>query len=84
MYRPRETKVIELMQRSLNSLMGEHLMANNKPASSGHHTLPITPDGTPSEVPAMREALSDPELRGLRRLRRSLRLPYGVPLGRVR
>ena len=58
--------VIELMQGSLNSSMGEHLMANNKLAYSGHQTLPITPDGIPSGAPAVREALSDPELRDLR------------------
>jgi hypothetical protein len=66
MYRIRETMVIELMQGSLNSSMGEHLVATNKLASSGHQTLPITPDGIPSGAPAVREALSDPELRVLR------------------
>ena len=69
MYRIRETMVIELMQGSLNSSMGEHLVANNKLAYSGHQALPITPDGTPSGAPAVREALSDSELRDLRVLR---------------
>ena len=54
------------MRGSLNSSMGEHLVANNKLASSGHQTPPITPDGIPSGAPAVREALSDPELRVLR------------------
>jgi hypothetical protein len=58
--------VIELMQGSLDSSMGKHLVANNKLASSGHQTLPITPDGVPSGAPALREALSDSELRALR------------------
>ena len=46
--------------------MGEHLVANNKRAYSGHQTPPITPDGIPSGAPAVREALSDPDLRVLR------------------
>ena len=75
MYRIRETMVIELMQGSLISSMGEHLMANNKLAYSGHQTLPITPDGIPSGAPAVREALSDPELRDLRVLRGSIFYP---------
>ena len=58
--------VIELMKRSLNSSMGEHLVANNKLAYSGHQMPPITPDGVPSGAPAVREALSDPDLRVLR------------------
>ena len=66
---------IKLMQRSLNSLMGEHLLANNKLAYSGHQTPPITPDGIPSGAPAVREALSDPELRDLRVLRGSIFYP---------
>ena len=60
---------IELMQGSLNSSMGEHLTANNKLAYFGRQTLPITPDGIPSGAPALREAVSDPELRDLRVLR---------------
>ena len=75
MYRIRETKIVELMQRSLKSSMGEHLMANNKLAYSGHQTLHITPDGIPSGATAVREALSDPELRGLRVLRGSIFYP---------
>ena len=58
--------LVALMQGSLNSSMGEHLMANNKLAYFGRQTLPITPDGIPSGAPAVREALSDPELRVLR------------------
>ena len=75
MYRIRDTKVVQLMQGSLNSSMGEHLMANNKLAYSGHQTLPITPDGIPSGAPAVREALSDPQLRDLRVLRNSIFYP---------
>ena len=70
--------VIELMQGSLNSSMGEHLMASNKLAYSGHQTPPITPDGIPSGAPAVREALSDPELRGLRVLRGSIFYPCNL------
>ena len=64
MYRIRETRVVELTQGSPKSSMDEHLMANNKQAYSAHQTLPITPDGIPSGAPALREALSDAELRG--------------------
>ena len=49
--------------------MGEHLVANNKRAYSGHQTPPITPDGIPSGAPALREALSDPKFRSLSDLR---------------
>ena len=63
MYRIRETGAVELTQGSLKSSMGKHLMANNKRAYSAHHTLSITPDGIPSGAPALREALSDRELR---------------------
>ena len=66
MYRIRETRAVELTQGSLTSSMGEHLVANNKRAYSDHQMLPITPDGIPSGAPAVREALSDAELRGLR------------------
>ena len=55
--------------------MGKHLMASNKLAYSGHQTLPITPDGIPSGAPAVREALSDPQLRDLRVLRGSIFFP---------
>jgi hypothetical protein len=80
MYRITETMEIELMQGSLNSSMGEHLVANNKLAYSGHQTPPITPDGSPSGAPAAREAESDPQLCDLRALRgsffsRVIRLP---------
>ena len=60
------------MQGSLNSSMGEHLVANNKLAYSGHQTPPITPDGLPSGAPAAREALSDLQLCDLRVLRGSI------------
>jgi len=75
MYRIRETRAVKLTQGSLNSSMGEHLVANNKLAYSGHQTPPITPDGIPSGAPAVREALSDPELRDLRVLRGSIFYP---------
>jgi len=55
--------VVEFMQGLLSSSMGEHSIANNKLAYSGHQTLPFTPDGIPSGAPVVREALSDPELR---------------------
>ena len=60
------------MKGSLNSSMCEHLMTNNKLAYLGHQTLPITPDGIPSGAPAVREAVSDHELRDLRALRGSI------------
>jgi hypothetical protein len=62
---------IEFMQGSLNSSMGQHLVANNKLAYSGHQMPSITPDGLPSGAPAAREAVSDPQLRDLRALRGS-------------
>ena len=68
--------VMELMQGSFNSSMGEHLVANNKLAYSGHQTPPITPDGIPSGAPAVREPLSDP---GLRVLRGSIFCPCNPP-----
>ncbi len=71
----RETMVIELMQGSLESSMGEHLVASKTLAYSGHQTPPITPDGIPSGAPAVREALSDSELRDLRVLRGSIFYP---------
>ena len=72
MYGIRETMVIELRKRSLNSSMGEHLVASNKLAYSGHQMPPITPDGVPSGAPAVREALSDLQLRDLRALSGSI------------
>ena len=63
---------IEFMERTLNSSMGEHLVANNKLAYSGHQTRPITPDVITSGAPAVREALSDFQLRALRALRGSI------------
>jgi hypothetical protein len=59
--------------------MGKHLMASNKLAYSGHQTLPIIPDGIPSGVPAVREALSDPQLRDLRVLRGAIFYPCNPP-----
>ena len=55
--------------------MGKHLVASNKLAYSGHQTLPITPDGIPSGTPAVREAISDPQLRDLRALPGSIFYP---------
>jgi hypothetical protein len=66
MYRIKEARVVELTQGSLKSSMDEHLMASNKQAYPAHQMLPITPDGVPSGAPALREALSDAELHGLR------------------
>jgi hypothetical protein len=54
-------RVAESIEGSLNSAMGEPLVANNKLAYSGHQELPIAPDGIPSGTPAVREALSDPD-----------------------
>ena len=71
----RETMVVELMQGSLESSMGEHLVASNKLAYFGHQTPPITPDGIPSGAPATREPLSDLQLRALRVLRGSIFFP---------
>ena len=70
---------IKFMQGSLNSSMGEHLVANNKLAYSGHQTPPITPDGTPSGAPAVREAVSDHQLRDLRVLRGFIFYPCNPP-----
>ena len=55
----RETMVVELMQGSLESSMGEHLTANNKLAYSGHQTLPISPDLIKSGQPARGLLLGD-------------------------
>jgi hypothetical protein len=69
MYRMRQTRIAESMEGSLNSSMGEPLMANNKLAYSGRQELSIAPDGISSGTPATREALSDPDsLRSLRAL----------------
>ena len=78
MYRIRETRVVELTQGSPKSSMDEHLMANNKQAYSAHQTLPITPDGIPSGAPALREALSDPQLSDIRILRGRSRQVVGT------
>jgi hypothetical protein len=74
----RQTKEPELMKRSLNSTMGEPLVASNKLAYSGHRELPIAPDVITSGPHAVRGLLSDPTLRDIRRLSRSLRLPAWV------
>ena len=58
-------------------------MANNKLACSGHQMLPITPDGIPSEAPAVREALNDPHLRDLRVLRGSIFCPWNPWLNKT-
>jgi hypothetical protein len=79
MYWMTERMVTEFMQGSLESSMGEPFVASNKLAYSGHQELPITPDGIPSGAPAVREALSDPELRDLRVLRGSIFYPCNPP-----
>jgi hypothetical protein len=66
MYWMRKSKDHKLMRGSPKSVMGEPFVANNKLAYSGHQTLPIAPDVITSGTPALREALSDPELRVLR------------------
>ena len=75
----RGTKVVKSIRGSINRSMGEPFVASNKLAYSGHQTLPITPDGIPSGAPALREALSDPELRDLRVLRGSIFYPCNPP-----
>ena len=65
MRQPREP---ELMGESLNSMMGEPLVANNKLAYSGHGELPIDPDVITSGQPACGVLLSDPPLCGRREL----------------
>ncbi len=54
------------MRRSLNSTMGEALVASNKQAYSGHRELPIAPDAAASGAYARRRLLNDPHLRVLR------------------
>jgi len=63
------------MRGSPKSVMGEPFVASNKLAYSGHQELPIAPDVITSGTPALREALSDPELRDLRVLRGSIFYP---------
>ena len=75
----RKSKDHKLMRGSPKSVMGEPFVANNKLAYSGHQTPPITPDGIPSGAPAVREALSDSELRDLRVLRGSIFYPCNPP-----
>ncbi len=61
-----EKREVNSMKRSLNSTMGEPLVARNKQASSGHRELPIAPDAAASGAYARRRLLNDPHLRGLR------------------
>ena len=67
------------MRGSPKSVMGEPFVASNKLAYSGHQELPIAPDVITSGTPALREALSDPELRDLRVLRGSIFYPCNPP-----
>ena len=71
----RKSKDHKLMRGSPKSVMGEPFVASNKLAYSGHQELPIAPDVITSGTPALREALSDPELRDLRVLRGSIFYP---------
>jgi hypothetical protein len=52
------------MRGSLNSTMGEPLVARNKQAYSGHRELPIALDAVASEAYAQRRLLSEFQLRG--------------------
>ena len=63
MYWMTEKREADSMRRSLNSTMGEPLVARNKQASSGHRELPIAPDAAASGAYARRRLLNDPELR---------------------
>jgi hypothetical protein len=67
----RETREAESMGGSINSTMGEPLVASNKRAYSGHQELPIAPDVITSGVHALRGLLSDPPLGDLRVLSES-------------
>jgi len=78
-----EAKEYESMRGSLNSRMGEPLVASNKQAYSGHRALPISPDVITSGQPARGLLLSDPTLSDFLRLIRSLRLSAAV-CGRLR
>ena len=62
----RKANEAESMRGSLNSTMGEPLVARNKQAYSGHRELPIALDAVASGAYARRRLLSDPHLRGLR------------------
>jgi hypothetical protein len=62
----RETREPESMGGSLNSTMGEPLMASNKRAYFGHRELPIDPDVITSGKPGCGLLLSDPPLCGHR------------------
>ena len=75
----RGTKVVKSIRGSINRSMREPFVASNKLAYSGHQELPIAPDVITSGTPALREALSDPELRDLRVLRGSIFYPCNPP-----
>jgi len=66
------------MRGSLNSTMGEPLVASNKLAYFGHRELPIDPDVITSGQPARGLLSSDPTLGDIRGLSRSLRLSAWV------
>ena len=62
----RKVNEAESMRGSLNSTMGEPLVARNKQAYSGHRELPIALDAVASGAYAQRRLLSDFHLRGVR------------------
>jgi hypothetical protein len=71
----RKANEAESMRGSLNSTMGEPLVARNKQAYSGHRELPIALDAVASGAYARRRLLSDLHLRDLRVLRGSIFCP---------
>ena len=60
----RKANEAESMRGSLNSTMGEPLVARNKQAYSGHRELPIALDAVASGAYAQRRLLSEFQLRG--------------------
>ena len=74
MYWMKQVKEAESIRGSLNSAMGEPLVASNKLAYSGHRELPISPDVITSGQPARGLLLSDLNFGDIRRSSRSLRL----------
>jgi len=62
------------MRGSLNSTMGEPLVARISKVIAGHRELSISPDVLTSGQPARGLLLSDPTVGDIRRLSRSLRL----------